>query len=243
VDGIIVGEVRELYRYPVKSFQGEKIAASAVESYGFYGDRARYFVDQSRGDKHLSAKQVPGLLGYRARYVGGESAAADGGGFPEIEVITPDGQEVAWDEPLWQEVGRMARRPLSARTFSPETEDLAAVDDAHILLATDASLREVGAEADIRRFRPNIVLNAGDMPPFGEFAWVGCTLRIGDEVELHVTHLCERCSMVNIDPERLTVETKYLKKLGESHDACFGIYAKVMRTGTVSVGDKVALAE
>src|SRR5688572_608410 len=70
-----------------------------------------------------------------------------------------------------------------------------------ILVVTDRSLATLGSMAsasnfDVRRFRPNLVINVddtitGDLP---EQDWLGHRLRVGD-VELEVSAACMRCVM------------------------------------------------
>ncbi|MBW2426777.1 MAG: MOSC domain-containing protein [Deltaproteobacteria bacterium] len=68
--GPVIGELRALHRYPVKSMAGESIAESRVEPrLGLRGDRAWAVRDLAAGEIR-GAKKIPGLLDCRARYVG-----------------------------------------------------------------------------------------------------------------------------------------------------------------------------
>ena len=71
---------------------------------------------------------------------------------------------------------------------------------------TSATVCEIGRLAaqqpDVRRFRPNIVINSLGSVPFEEDEWVGGVLSFGEGLEaaaIGVTLCDERCSMVNLD--------------------------------------------
>ena len=53
--------VAELWRYPVKSMQGERLDAAVVEADGFAGDRTWALRDETTG-KMLTARREPQLL-------------------------------------------------------------------------------------------------------------------------------------------------------------------------------------
>lgn len=92
-----VGRVSGLWRYPVKSMQGEPLAAAEVSERGFAGDRAYAFVDSLTG-KIASAKNPrkwPGLLHCTVAYVAAPAGAGDP---PAIRVRFPDGTEIASSE-------------------------------------------------------------------------------------------------------------------------------------------------
>lgn len=243
-----IGRIRHIYRYPVKSFQGEQLGYVKVERYGIYGDRGYAFIDhtrsndEARSNKKLNAKFVPRLLAYSSAYVGDGTNEA----FPPVRVTTPDGRHLAWDEELFAEIRAVAApREISPKIYSPLHNELLGVDEACLLLTTDVSLagleRMVGLYTDIRRFRPNFVIErAGGGHPFEEFDWVGKTVQIGDVI-LEIYKKCHRCSMVNVDPDDNKANPVFLKHIAKQLDANFGVYAKVVETGVVSVDDKVYL--
>jgi uncharacterized protein len=97
----------------------------------------------------------------------------------------------------------------------------------------------VGAPVHPLRFRAN--LHVRGWPAWREFELVGQTLAIG-EVRLKVVKRITRCAAVNVDPETaardLEIPQALMRRLG--HADC-GIYAEVIRGGTIGVGDKVAV--
>jgi uncharacterized protein YcbX len=65
------GRVASLWRYPVKSMQGEELNATGISRRGLVGDRAYALVDQNDG-KVASAKNPrkwATLFAFRASYV------------------------------------------------------------------------------------------------------------------------------------------------------------------------------
>ena len=91
----VVGAISELWRFPVKSMQGERAASLEVDEAGVVGDRAFAIVDATTG-KVASAKHIaswPGLLDCRA-----ESAEPVDGDAPTVRMALADGTAVASDQ-------------------------------------------------------------------------------------------------------------------------------------------------
>jgi uncharacterized protein YcbX len=87
------GRVTSLWRFPVKSMQGDAHAALEVTATGIVGDRAFALFDVERG-KLASAKDVkhfPGLLDFHASYVSPPRADVP---LPPLRIVFPDGSEV-----------------------------------------------------------------------------------------------------------------------------------------------------
>ena len=81
-----VGTVVQVWRYPVKSFQGEQVDALELAPGGAPGDRTLAVVDPAAG-KVLSAKRHPDLLMASARVDD-----------DRVVVTLPDGSEHAADD-------------------------------------------------------------------------------------------------------------------------------------------------
>jgi hypothetical protein len=41
-----------------------------------------------------------------------------------------------------------------------------------------------------------------------------------------------------VNPDDGTIDPSLLKTLAKEHQACFGVYARVVKTGTIRIGDK-----
>jgi len=81
--------VASLWRYPVKSMQGEELGSTEVTQLGLLGDRAYALIDSTDG-KAATAKNPrkwPTLLGFRATLM--ESPRPDAG-VPQVRIALPD---------------------------------------------------------------------------------------------------------------------------------------------------------
>ncbi|WP_246239228.1 MOSC domain-containing protein [Paenibacillus anseongensis] len=236
---MLVGEISEITRYPVKSFAGESLESCSVDTYGLFGDRFCAFLDESKEgwNRFITARDIPKMLGYSARLINNE-----------ISVKSPNGEIFSWNEDLLKEIQRYTNREISKgdyRAPNPQDPKLMSVDTANILIVTDASLRRLesiwGKPLDKRRFRANIILSL-DENTMDETAWIGKQLSIGD-VKLKVESNCERCSIITLDPDTLERDVTLLKKVNEQMNLCFGLYASVINLGQIHVGQKVYLSD
>jgi uncharacterized protein len=115
----------------------------------------------------------------------------------------------------------------------------------HVLTtATVDRLRELYPEGrfEVRRFRPNIVVEiASGVKDFVENAWIGGTLAVGDAVRLSLTGPCPRCVMTTLPQGDLAKDPGILRTAAQHNHANVGLYASVVRGGTVRRGDAVGL--
>ncbi|HEY8517148.1 MAG TPA: MOSC domain-containing protein [Candidatus Binatia bacterium] len=89
-----VGSVKEIWRYPVKSMAGERLARTDVGMQGLAGDRGWAVRDEQRGGIR-GAKKIPDLMRCAARYLGEPTLARAG----DVEMRLPDGGIVRSDAP------------------------------------------------------------------------------------------------------------------------------------------------
>ena len=92
---MIVGRVREVWRYPVKSMAGERLESSGVGARGLYGDRGWALRDEEAGEIR-GAKISPALMLCGARY---RERPAEDGAPPRADITLPDGTLTATDAP------------------------------------------------------------------------------------------------------------------------------------------------
>jgi len=127
---------------------------------------------------------------------------------------------------------------LPAGTFF----DLAVV---HLLTtATIERLRALYPDGrfEVRRFRPNIVVATGaDQQGFVENDWIGQTVAIGDGVRLQITGPCPRCVMTTLPQGDLPKDPGILRTAAQNNQANVGVYADVVKGGTVRRADDVTL--
>ena len=238
-----LGEIEQIWRYPVKSFAGERLESCRIETYGLYGDRSHAFIDETKEgwSRYFFARQIPVMLRYRARLIG-EGTERE---FPPVEIMAPDGRTLGWDERLLRDMQAHSRQNMSMIRYGPLHPDLLAVDAGSLLIVTDASLRKLehlwGKKPDPRRFRANVVVSLAENA-LTENGWIGKRLRMGD-AELQVDDWCERCKMIAIDPDTLEYDASLLKTVHEEMDGRFGVYASVKKTGPIRVGDQVYVVD
>jgi len=121
-------------------------------------------------------------------------------------------------------------------------------DCAAVHLLTTATLDRLGelyphGRFEVRRFRPNIVVTpASAEMSFIENAWVGQTLAIGDEVRLNVTGPCGRCVMTTLAQGDLPKDPEILRTAAQHNHVHVGVYAAVVKGGTIRRGDALRSA-
>ena len=235
-----VGRVHALFRYPVKSMAGVSLERASLGWHGIEGDRRFAFrrVAEKGGMPWLTASRLPRLILYHPF-----GSAAEDPSLP-THVKTPDGRDL----PL---SGEELREELSA-AFGAEVELMrlrhGIFDETPVSILSAASLetlaRETGRPMDVRRFRPNVFLETGDAKGLPEDAWVGKVLRLGsgpDAPAVAITARDERCVMVNLDPDTAAADAGVMKAAVRLNDNDLGVYAVVVRTGTVNPGASIYL--
>ena len=107
-------------------------------------------------------------------------------------------------------------------------------------LATMAE-HEPAGDFDVRRFRPNIVVDTGDARGLLEQTWLGGVLRCPDAaIKVEIPTI--RCSMpLREQPQYgLGADPSVVRTISRHADRCFGIYADVEQAGTLRTGDPVS---
>lgn len=246
-----LGTVAQLWRYPVKSFQGEQVDSLEIDAGGAAGDRTLAVVDPAAG-KVLSAKRWADLLLASARVDG-----------DDVVIALPDGAEHRASDPgvhvaLSAWLGQEVRlEPPPAEGSLPmemytgmSDEDTPLFDwpgppgtwldlaDAHWL--TTASLAAAAARHpegtwDVRRFRPTALIDA---PSTGwpEDTWT--TIALG-EVHSDILMPTMRCSMPSRAQPGLDQDKTIGTTIRDQHENNLGVYAAIARGGTLHVGDTV----
>jgi uncharacterized protein len=231
--------VLELWRYPVKSLQGERLHTAEIGAEGIVGDRQWALFDQETGFG-LTARRVPDLLFAAAR------VRADGG----VEVVLPDGTVTTDDAEISGWLGRgVVLRPASSTPSRPRYEspddDLEDVPTrwhdwqgapgafhdnagARLSLVTTGTL----GSWDRRRFRANVVLEGA-----GEGGLIGSQVQLGEAV-LDVGDPIPRCVMVTRpQPGGIARDNEVLKTIHRERGGDLAVAALVRRPGAVRTGD------
>ncbi|HEY4114831.1 MAG TPA: MOSC domain-containing protein [Rhizomicrobium sp.] len=230
-----IGYVEAIFRYPIKSMRGEALPSAQLGWHGLDGDRRLAFrrLDNHSGFPWLSATTVPELLLFTSER--GENVREE---LP-AHVRTPDGEELPiFGEELAAEVGRRYGGPVQMMQLKHGIFDDAAIS----VIATDTVdeiCRRAECAPDVRRFRPNILVRLLRPGAFQENAWLGGTLTFGngdDAPAVAVTMHDIRCAMINFDPDTAASNPNVLKAAVRANDNKAGIYATVIRTGHIAVG-------
>ena len=236
--------------------QGEPLGATTVEADGLGGDR-RWGVRDEETGRVLTGRRAPRLLDAAARLEENDDeptiVLGDGTRLEGVGAATDAGLS-DW---LARPVRLVAATELGDRAeyFADATDDASAaiewtmppgrfVDAMPLLLLTTASLMTATAlhpdgEWDVRRFRPNVLLDA---PGEGwvEDAWCGQVVRIG-HVEVVPQQPCIRCTMVTRQQAGLVRDLDIYRTLARHHDGTLGVWTAVRTAGTIARGDTVRL--
>jgi MOSC domain-containing protein len=232
----------------VDASTGKVAGAKNPRKWGnFFDFRAAYVEPPERGTKlpavrvtlpdgRVVTSEQPDLPQVLSRALGREVAFAE---------AQHDGEASgAQAEEYWPDLEGLDYRDtvteweLPAGTFF----DLAVV---HLLTtATIERLRALYPEGrfEVRRFRPNIVVATGpDQQGFVENDWIGQTVAIGDQVRLRITGPCPRCVMTTLPQGDLPKDAGILRTAAQNNEANVGVYADVVKSGTLRRGDRVTV--
>jgi uncharacterized protein YcbX len=113
-----------------------------------------------------------------------------------------------------------------------------------IHLLSRSSLRAVADRApasdfDVRRFRPNVVIER-DGAELAEFEWCGGCVRSPD-VTFAAAIPTLRCSIPTRQQGRLPADPDVLRTINAHAQHCLGVYAHVARGGSLAEGDRLEL--
>ena len=236
-----IGQIEAIFRYPVKSMRGEPLDAATLGWYGLDGDRRLAFrrIDERGGFPWLIASKLPELVVFTPQRRGD----GNGDALP-THVRTPEGEELPLlGEALAAEVGRRYGAPVQVMQLNHGM-----FDEATVSVITSDTAREIcrlaGRSADIRRFRPNIVVRSTRAVPFEEDQWLGGVLTFGEAADgpaVTVTTRDVRCAMVNFDPDGGRPDPEVMKAVVRANQNNAGIYGAVTRIGRLAVGQTIVL--
>jgi MOSC domain-containing protein len=284
--------VKEIWRYPVKSMQGERMEQCVLREDGIPFDRGWALRDETR-QQITGAKRLAGILNCSARYLPQTSATT----VPHVEITLPSGRKTRSDAPdvngdlsdalgakvtLWplqpredKKHYRQKRAPSEnpldelKRVFGLKPEEplpdlskfpgeliaeltefvapLGTYFDAYpVDVLSEASLRHLkkfapNSTLDVRRFRPNfLVADDGDLDEPIEQEWIDSEIGIG-EARLAVALAAPRCIMTTRPQPGLSQDNAVLRAIIAEMKHCLSVYCRVVRPGTVRVGDVLSV--
>lgn len=273
------GRVARIMVYPIKSAGGVAVSRATVEPWGLRGDRRWALVDEH--GVRVPADRVRAIMGITAAPGPDGGLVLTAPGLPDLAVAVPaqaDGKvpidlyDLGWalaagpaaDGWVSRALDRPARlvwlddpnrRPVAAENGGRAGDTVSLADQAPLLLATTASMRQLDAwiaegadergepatppPLDFRRFRPNLLLDTEE--PFVEDGW--SRVRVGD-VSFRLAEHCNRCKITLIDPGTLESGKEPLRTLARHRRrdgrTWFGIRVVPENHGIVSLGDPVS---
>lgn len=146
--------------------------------------------------------------------------------------------------------GRDETEPLpNFASFPPEVATFESPPGTHhdcwpLMIMTTQALAALaaavpGSNMDVLRFRPSMVIDTGGEPGHPEFSWTGRRARIGG-AEVEFLDPCPRCVMVTRKVnDEINEDRAVLRHVVRDLNQCVGVYARVVSTGTVRVGDQL----
>lgn len=263
-----MGSLDSIWRYPVSSFAGERLAEGAIDATGLRGDRLYGAVDLQNGEIARPGKQprwdaTPGVA---ARLVG--EAGDTGGGKVEIRLADeplpdePHDPDQPWHAADSAAAETVLRRrfgfPVALRRHPPAGAAPGPGPDGSITVSPRYTLRHIhllslqsldalrrlapASKIDARRFRPNLVVDLPDQPgEFPETQWPNGTEFTVGGARLRVIEPCRRCIFVTIRHNDLPRDPGVLRALAEHNDTNLGVVCEVVTPGAVREGDSVEL--
>jgi uncharacterized protein YcbX len=220
---------------------GVQLDSAILGWHGIGGDRR--FAFRRLADRGafpwLSASRLPELLLYQP--FGRQDAAGEP--LP-THVRSPDGREYAlMDEGLRKEIRTRHGAEVELMQMKHGI-----FDDAVISVIAKGTIQSIAREAgivdDVRRFRPNLLIDTKDARPLEEDQWVGKVLEFGSDgtgPAISVTMRDLRCVMLNFDPDTAEANAEVMKTAVRLNDNYAGVYGTVIRTGELRVGQVVTL--
>ena len=225
---------------------GKVVGAKNPRKWGNFFDFRAAFVEPPRAGSTMPAVRITLPDG---------TSATSGEGDLEETLSRALGREVTFEE------AQLGAEGAKAEEYWPDMEGLdyrdtvtdfelpegTFFDLAVVHLLTTATLDRLRAlypagRMEVRRFRPNIVVATGpEEEGFVENNWIGHNVSIGDDVRLRVSRPCPRCVMITLAQGDLPKDSGILRTAAQSNQANVGVYADVVKGGTVRRGDHVAV--
>lgn len=260
-------QIHSLYVYPVKSLAGIQVSSFQMDDFGPVGDRRWMIVDAER--EFVTQRSNPELARVRTRLEAGQVLVdiPGEGEFPLMPGteacrvrVWRDWAEAVYGAPeasdaLSRYCGKAFRfvympdesfRRVDASRVT-EYRRVSFADGFPFLITNLASLEELNSRldnaVDIRRFRPNIVVEGA--APWDEDTWT--SLVIGDTA-FSVVKPCSRCVVTTVDPDRgvKSGDLQPLRALGTYRrtpdGVIFGMNAIHEAAGEIRVGSPVIFA-
>ncbi len=243
----MTGRVARIWRHPIKSHGREQLTDVCLTAGCTMPYDRRWAVTHARtkADGSAWAPCANFTIGAKVPRLQAINAMVDEAS-GTVTLNHPDRPDLCFDPETEQQRFLDWVAPLLTNDHPPSTDiirvpgrGMTDSDFPSVSLINLASHKAVsdhlGQELSPLRWRGNFILEA--LEPWEEFQWIGKRLRIGS-AELHVRESIKRCKATNANPETgvRDADTLAVLRQGWGHQD-FGIYAEVVTSGNVSVGD------
>ncbi|MEM6576997.1 MAG: MOSC domain-containing protein [Pseudomonadota bacterium] len=241
--------VAELWRHPIKA-HGRESLESVTLTQGQTMPWDRRWAVAHKSSKADGTKWVPCANFNRGSIIASLMAinAQSDMDTGTVTVRHPDRPDLSFDpdqdaQPFldWIKPLMPENRATSARLVRVPDRGMTDTDYPSVSLINLASnetlATKMGLSLSILRWRGNIVMDG--LEPWQEFDWVGRRLRIGT-AELEVHERIQRCLATTANPQTGIRDADTLGALNSHFNhQDFGIYATVVTSGDVKIGDAI----
>ncbi|PBJ13335.1 MOSC domain-containing protein [Flavobacterium sp. ACN6] len=257
-----VFSVKEIYIYPIKSLAGISCKSAFAEEMGFKNDRRWMLIDAD--NQMITQREYPIMSQFYPQIAAGKISlvfeekqhefSIDEYLDAKIETSVWDDKtevfEVSKNTSKWfsdclgfecklVKVNKLGDRKHESSS-TKETFNVSLADGYPYLLIGTESMdvlnNKLEQKITVKRFRPNIVINTENAHEEDNFS----TFKIGEVVFQNIK-ICERCIMVNNDPEKGIVKKEPLKTLSKyrkvGNSVFFGTNIVSLNSGIIAVGD------
>lgn len=218
--------ISRLFIYPIKSCAGVEVQALHFDRNGPVGDR-RFLIITPDG-RFVTQRELPAMARIQPALEPGRlRLQASGADDFEVELpavgerrrvqvwgSSPEGIDCGdaaadWLNAVLGITCRLVQLPedndrIADRDYVKEDVHVGYADGFPLLVINDASIRALseasGLDVDVRRFRPNIVVQ-GESDAFAELGWAGVTT--SREEVIRFVKPCERCVIPTRNPDTL----------------------------------------
>jgi len=153
---IQIGTIKELWRYPVKSMEGELLQEAEVEKLGVVGDRSWAVRDELAGEI-IGVRKLPRLLNCSARYETQPKPGQTGSDVPNVHVLLPDGTRfLSRNEQSNELLSAYLKKNVSLQPLQPKS------NKAFYRLSAPEGEQAMKKQFDAR----------GGMPSLGSLSWL-----------------------------------------------------------------------
>jgi hypothetical protein len=244
---------------PIKALAIQELDEVALGPLGVENDRRFCIVDAEA--RMLNAKRVPSFIAVRPRFADGELALRMPDGTDVTGpvalgtslAVTIYGRTVRArivEGPWSDALSSLAGQPVRLVRFDEPGEGVDRADEgggASLLsvasLAAIAEAARTTAHVDPRRFR--MLFGIAGVAAHSEDGWIGRQVSVGDAVVMPGGNI-GRCAVTGLDPtggvpnlDTLKALARYRRELVSTEPLPFGVWARVLRPGTVRVDDLV----